>query len=101
MRLTPALLAALLNATVALFGLGLTRSEAARPAGALLVATVAPVLLLFTMARAVRDLGLETVAPAEQRAARLALVVSVVPLVVLLGLVRQLTGQLLPRPPGF
>jgi hypothetical protein len=97
MRLTVALKAAVLNAMVALFGLGLTQTEAARPLGSLLVATVAPLLMLLAMARGVRDLGLETASPAERRAARLALVLCVVPLVVMLGLVRQLTGHLLPR----
>jgi hypothetical protein len=101
MRLTVALKAALLNAMVALFGLGLTLSEAAQPLAAVLVATVAPVLLLFTMARALRDLDPEMSGPDERRAARLALLLSGVPLVVLLGLLRQLTGHVLPRPPGF
>jgi fructose-specific phosphotransferase system IIC component len=97
MRLTVALKAALLNAMVAMFGLGLTQAETASPLGALLVATVAPPLMLITMARAVRDLDPERADAAERRAARLALVLCVVPLVVLLGLVRQLTGHLLPR----
>lgn len=101
MRLTVALKAALLNAMVALFCLGLTRSEAALPLAGLLVATVGPVLLLITMARAVRDLDPELAGPDERRAARLALLLCGVPLVVLLGLARQLTGHLLPRPPGF
>jgi hypothetical protein len=101
MRLTSALKAALLNAMVALFGLGLTRATAAHQAAGLLVATIVPVLFLFTLARALRDLDAERAAPEEQRAARLALALALVPLVVLFGVLRQLTGHALPRPPGL
>src|SRR5688500_12088644 len=101
MRVTSALKAALLNAGVALFGLGLTRSDAVRPAAGLLVGLFVPVLLLITLAWALRDLDGDHAEAEERRAARLALVLAVVPLVVLFGIVRQLTGQLLPRPPGL
>jgi len=101
MRLTTALKAAFLNAMVALFGLGLTRAAGALPAAGLLVGTLVPVLLMFTLARALRDLDGESADPEEQRAARLALVLALVPLVVLFGVLRQLTGQVLPRPPGL
>ena len=97
--MTTALKAAFLNALVALFGLGLTRAAGALPAAGLLVGTLVPVLLLVTLARALRDLDGEH--PEEQRAARLALALTLVPLVVLIGVLRQLTGQVLPRPPGL
>jgi hypothetical protein len=100
MRLTPALKAAFVNAMIALFGLGLTRAAGARQAAALLVGTVAPALLMYTLVRALRDLDSPTT-PEERRAARLALLLAVVPVVVLFGLVRQLTGGILPRPPGL
>jgi hypothetical protein len=100
MRLTTALKAAVLNAVLALLALGLTRAPGSVPAAALLVGTLVPVLLLVTLARALRDLDAEH-APEEQRAARLALALALVPLVVLFGVLRQLTGQVLPRPPGL
>ena len=101
MRLTPALKAALLNAAVALFALGLTQTAAARQAAAVLVAGLLPVLLLFTMTRALQDLDGGTANPEEKRSARLALVLALVPLVVLFGVLRQLTGSALPRPPAL
>ncbi|HEX6736840.1 MAG TPA: hypothetical protein VF310_01075 [Vicinamibacteria bacterium] len=101
MRLTAALKAALVNAALALFGLGLTRATSAVPAAGMLVASLVPVLLIFTLARALRDLDGEHAAPEEQRAARLALALMLVPLVVLFGVLRQLTGHVLPPPPGL
>jgi hypothetical protein len=101
MRLTTALKAAFLNAMVALFGLGLTRAAEARSAAGLLVGLIVPVMTVFTLARALRDLADETAGAEEQRSARVALALLLVPLVVLFGLLRQLTGQAVPKLPGL
>jgi hypothetical protein len=100
MRLTTALKVAVLNAAVALFGLGLTRAALAVPAAGLVVGALVPALLMITLARALRDLDAEH-PPEEQRAARVALALALVPLVVIFGVLRQLTGRLLPPLPGL
>ena len=99
MRVTEALFCAIANVAVGLLSVALAFIVREPVVGTLLVTTAAPALLLLSLFFALRDLLGGSSSLAERHAAWLALALSAIPVGLLLGLARSLSGRL-PLPVG-